>query len=123
MNNYILAYYQQIIDGSAVVGKWVRCLYEYIITGLESGAFISIPYFPQDNNGYSLRDNALFSLGIGFAVRANQHSFTGLTDGTDIIRESAPVFANRTKAHHNIIPLSNSIFHYSNAYFFISSAN
>ena len=39
MNNYILAYYQQIIDGSAVVGKWVRCLYEYIITGLESGAF------------------------------------------------------------------------------------
>ena len=39
MNNYILAYYQQIIDGSVVVGKWVRCLYEYIITGLESGAF------------------------------------------------------------------------------------
>lgn len=39
MNNYILAYYQQIKDGSAVVGKWVRCLYEYIITGLEKGAF------------------------------------------------------------------------------------
>ena len=39
MNNYILSYYQQIKDGSAVVGRWVRCLYEYIITGLEKGLF------------------------------------------------------------------------------------
>ena len=38
-NNYILAYYQAITDGTAVVGKWVRKLYEYIIKGLEDGAF------------------------------------------------------------------------------------
>lgn len=38
MNN-ILAYYQQIKDGTAVVGKWVRLLYEYIVNGLENGLF------------------------------------------------------------------------------------
>lgn len=37
--NYILAYYQAIVDGTEVVGKWVRRLYEYIIKGLEEGAF------------------------------------------------------------------------------------
>lgn len=39
MNNYILAYYQAIKDGSVVVGKWVRMLYEYIVKGLEDRAF------------------------------------------------------------------------------------
>lgn len=39
MNNYIYAYYQQIVDGSAVVGKWVRLIFEIIIRGLENGAF------------------------------------------------------------------------------------
>ena len=39
MDNYILAYYQQIKDGSVVVGRWVRYLYEYIVGGLQSGAF------------------------------------------------------------------------------------
>lgn len=38
MNN-ILAYYQQIKDGTAVVGKWLRLLYEYIVNGLENGLF------------------------------------------------------------------------------------
>lgn len=39
MENYILIYYQMIKDGRAVVGKWTRLLYEYIIHGLEEGLF------------------------------------------------------------------------------------
>lgn len=38
-NNYILAYYQQIQDGSVSVGRWIRMGYEMIIKGLETGAF------------------------------------------------------------------------------------
>ena len=38
-NNYILAYYQAINDGSVVVGKYVRMLYEYIVKGLEQKLF------------------------------------------------------------------------------------
>lgn len=38
-DNYILAYYQEIVNGTTVVGKWVRMLYEYIIRGLEQKAF------------------------------------------------------------------------------------
>lgn len=38
-DNYILAYYQKIKDGSIVAGKWVRLIYEYIIKGLEEKAF------------------------------------------------------------------------------------
>ena len=34
--NAILAYYQGIRDGSIVVGKWVRMLYETLVDGLES---------------------------------------------------------------------------------------
>ena len=36
MDNYILSYYQTITDGTAVVGKWVRMVYEKIITGLQN---------------------------------------------------------------------------------------
>lgn len=39
MNNYIWEYYQGIVDGSIVVGKWIRKLYELIVHGLESGEF------------------------------------------------------------------------------------
>lgn len=39
MDNYILAYYQQIKDGSVVVGRWVRLLYEQIVKGLEDKSF------------------------------------------------------------------------------------
>lgn len=38
--NYILAYYQQINDGSITVGKWIRLLYEMIIKGIEDGVYI-----------------------------------------------------------------------------------
>lgn len=38
-SNFILAYYQAIVDGSVSVGRWVRLLYEYIVGGLEKGLF------------------------------------------------------------------------------------
>lgn len=34
--NWILKYYQQIVDGSVIVGKWVRLLYENIVHGIET---------------------------------------------------------------------------------------
>ena len=37
MDNYILAYYQGIKNGSIVVGRWTRLLYEKLIEDLESG--------------------------------------------------------------------------------------
>ena len=35
MSNYILEYYQGIKDGSIIVGKWVRLIYEIIVKGIE----------------------------------------------------------------------------------------
>ena len=43
MDNYILAYYQQIKDGTVRVGKWVRLVYEMIIHGLERKEFFYDP--------------------------------------------------------------------------------
>lgn len=40
MDNYILAYYQKIVDGSIVVGRWIRLLYEMIVRGMEDGTYI-----------------------------------------------------------------------------------
>ena len=40
MDNYIYAYYQRICDGSEVVGKWIRMLYELIVHGIEDGTYI-----------------------------------------------------------------------------------
>ena len=39
MNNFILEYYQQIKDGSILVGKWVLMLYERIVHGIENGTY------------------------------------------------------------------------------------
>ena len=39
MDNYIFTYYQAIQDGSAVVGKWVRLFFEYIVRGLGEQSF------------------------------------------------------------------------------------
>lgn len=38
-DNYILAYYQQICDGTVAVSRWVRMIYEYIIRGLDERLF------------------------------------------------------------------------------------
>ena len=37
--SYIYAYYQDIKDGSVVVGRWIQLLYEYIVRGLEEKKF------------------------------------------------------------------------------------
>lgn len=39
MNNYIYSYYQQIKDGTVLVGQWIRLLYEKIVKGIESGEY------------------------------------------------------------------------------------
>ena len=38
-NNYIYTYYQQIKDGSVLVGKYIRLLYDYLVKGLHQKAF------------------------------------------------------------------------------------
>ena len=40
MDNYILEYYQQIKDGSVLVGRWVKLLYEQIVHGIEDGIYL-----------------------------------------------------------------------------------
>ena len=39
VNNWILTYYQGIKDGKHIVGKWVKLLYEYLVTGLQEKRF------------------------------------------------------------------------------------
>ena len=38
-DNYILAYYQGIKDGSEVVGRWIEMLYTFVVNGLEEKIF------------------------------------------------------------------------------------
>lgn len=40
MNNFIFAYYQAIVEGTEVVGIWVRLLYEKIVAGIDDGTYI-----------------------------------------------------------------------------------
>ena len=37
--NYIVEYYDGIINGRYVVGKWIRLIYEYVVAGLQRGDF------------------------------------------------------------------------------------
>lgn len=39
MDSFILQYYKGIEDGSILVGKWIRLLYEYVLEGLRSKAW------------------------------------------------------------------------------------
>ena len=39
MENYIYAYYQQIQDGTVIVGRWIKLVFEYLIKGLENKEF------------------------------------------------------------------------------------
>lgn len=39
MQNYLLAYYQAIRDGSETVGKWIRLLYEKLVSGIDNGIY------------------------------------------------------------------------------------
>lgn len=38
-DNWIFTYYQGIKNGTYTVGKWIKLVYEYIVTGLETRAF------------------------------------------------------------------------------------
>lgn len=38
-DNYILAYYQHIKDGTITAGKWTKKIYEYIVKGLQKKSF------------------------------------------------------------------------------------
>lgn len=38
-DNYIFAYYQQIKDGSVIVGRWISLVYEYLVHGIEQKQF------------------------------------------------------------------------------------
>lgn len=51
MNNYIYEYYQSIVDGSIIVGSWVRMWYEYIVKGLDEKLF----YFSQKKANKAIR--------------------------------------------------------------------
>lgn len=43
MDNYILAYYQDIKDGTITVGKWTKLIYAYIVKGLKKKQFFFNP--------------------------------------------------------------------------------
>ena len=51
MDDFILAYYQQIRDGDIIVGKWIRLLYEMIMEGLENELF----YFDKKKANQAIR--------------------------------------------------------------------
>ena len=38
--NYIYEYYQQIVEGTVHVGKWIHLIYEYIVQGLDEKRFV-----------------------------------------------------------------------------------
>jgi len=70
--NWILIYYQHIVDGSIVVGKWTRLAYEMIVKGLQEKSF----FFAQKK-----ADKA-----IKFAERFCRHS-EGALGGKLIVLE------------------------------------
>ena len=39
-DNYLYSYFQKIKDGSITVGRWVLAVYQYLVDGIESGAFL-----------------------------------------------------------------------------------
>ena len=43
MTNYIFEYYQKMVDGSVVVGEWIKRLYAMIIKGLENKSYFYSP--------------------------------------------------------------------------------
>lgn len=51
MDNFILAYYQAIQNGSVVVGNWIRLFFEYIVKGLENQSF----FFDQKKANKAIR--------------------------------------------------------------------
>lgn len=68
MNDYIREYYQKIENGSVIVGKWIRLLYEKIVTGIDDGTYI----FDQNKANRAIR----------FIENAVHHNKGDLAPGT-----------------------------------------
>lgn len=51
MDNYLLAYYQGIENGSIVVGKWIKMFYRYLVEGLQKQSF----FFDQKRANKAIR--------------------------------------------------------------------
>ena len=51
MNNYILEYYQDIKDGTIIVGQWIRQWYELLVRGLENKTF----YFDKKKRNRAIK--------------------------------------------------------------------
>lgn len=51
MDNYILAYYQAIQNGSVVVGRWVHLFFERVVKGIQAQTF----YFDQKKANRAIR--------------------------------------------------------------------
>ena len=65
MDNYILAYYQKINDGSIIVGKWISLLYEKIVAGIEDGTYIFRSVFipiPKKGNAKECTNYCIIAL-------------------------------------------------------------
>ena len=94
MDNYILAYYQKIKDGSIVVGRWIELLYEMIVSNIENGTYIFdqqkankairfIETFCRHNKGklapgplkLALWQKAFFSVLFGILDRTGKRQF------------------------------------------------
>ena len=60
--NAILQYYQAIMNGSVVVGKWIKKLYDVIVDGLESKRWFFDPRKATTASG-SLRRTATTTKG------------------------------------------------------------
>lgn len=51
MDNYLLAYYQAMENGTIVVGRWIRMFYRYLIEGLQKQSF----FFDQKKASRAIR--------------------------------------------------------------------
>lgn len=93
--NYIFQYHQGIKDGSIIVGKWIRLLYDLIINRIESGEYVYdekkadkairfIEKFCRHNKGklapqtikLSLWEKAFLSLVYGIVDGSGKRQFT-----------------------------------------------
>ena len=74
MGNYIFAYYQTILDGTEVVGRWILLLYKRIVGGIEAGEYI----FDEGKANNAIRFIFIFS-----------HCTTEMSGNKSIVRISS----------------------------------
>jgi hypothetical protein len=69
MDNAILAYWQQIEDGTVTVGKWIRALYGMMVDRIESGQYI----YSQKKADRAIRFIEAFAHHHVLAANLSQH--------------------------------------------------